>query len=212
MLWLPTFIVVVGTPPALTLVYGPGWKKLGTISLLSALFTFPFANWLNAQLMPLLNVPGTVSNVTTMADFSEAWFYGNELVGGLVILGVLTDWFVNINHITNGSGLVPDILMGQMIASAVGVFLYRKHFAEEGWYPTFMPLVSIVPGVILMMGGGFWLSLTIAVLAGISAAPVGSYIAKRLPPFVPGAVGFVSGMAVVTILLSAVLHTFDIFV
>ena len=47
-----------------------------------------------------------------------------------------------------------------------------------------MPLVSIVPGVILMMGGGFWLSLTIAVLAGISAAPVGSYIAKRLPPFV----------------------------
>lgn len=256
MLWLPTFIVVVGTPPALTLVYGPGWKKLGTISLLSALFTFPFANWLNAQLMPLLNVPGTVSNVTTMAfvgwivsaichqlpwmvpsaqkrqkqpkientqtfqwsirrtfaDFSEAWFYGNELVGGLVILGVLTDWFVNINHITNGSGLVPDILMGQMIASAVGVFLYQKHFAEEGWYPTFMPLVSIVPGVILMMGGGFWLSLTIAVLAGISAAPVGSYIAKRLPPFVPGAVGFVSGMAVVTILLSAVLHTFDIFV
>ncbi|HAP4713829.1 hypothetical protein [Enterococcus faecalis] len=259
-LWLPTFIVVVGTPPALTLVYGPGWKKLGTISLLSALFTFPFANWLNAQLMPLLNVPGTVSNVTTMAfvgwivsaichqlpwmvpsvapiaqkrqkqpkientqtfqwsirrtfaDFSEAWFYGNELVGGLVILGVLTDWFVNINHITNGSGLVPDILMGQMIASAVGVFLYRKHFAEEGWYPTFMPLVSIVPGVILMMGGGFWLSLTIAVLAGISAAPVGSYIAKRLPPFVPGAVGFVSGMAVLTILLSAVLHTFDIFV
>lgn len=144
----------------------------------------------------------------TFADFSEAWFYGNELVGGLVILGVLTDWFVNINHITNGSGLVPDILMRQMIASAVGVFLYRKHFAEEGWYPTFMPLVSIVPGVILMTGGGFWLSLAIAVLAGISAAPVGNYIAKRLPPFVPGAVGFVSGMAVVTILLSAVLHTF----
>ena len=28
-------------------------EKLGTISLLSALFTFPFANWLNAQLMPL---------------------------------------------------------------------------------------------------------------------------------------------------------------
>ena len=53
-------------------------------------------------------------------------------------------------------------------------------------------------------------SLAIAVLAGISAAPVGNYIAKRLPPFVPGAVGFVSGMAVVTILLSAVLHTFDI--
>ena len=149
-------------------------EKLGTISLLSALFTFPFANWLNAQLMPLLNVPGTVSNVTTMAfvgwivsaichqlpwmvpsvapiaqkrqkqpkientqtfqwsirrtfaDFSEAWFYGNELVGGLVILGVLTDWFVNINHITNGSGLVPDILMRQMIASAVGVFFIEN--------------------------------------------------------------------------------------
>ena len=84
-------------------------------------------------------------------------------------------------------------------------FLYRKHFAE-GWYPTFMPLVSIVPGVILMTGGGFWLSLAIAVLAGISAAPVGNYIAKRLPPFVPGAVGFVSGMAVVTICQPFCIH------
>ncbi|MGH2217881.1 hypothetical protein ACQ1ZR_19895, partial [Enterococcus faecalis] len=32
-LGLPTFIVVVGTPPVLTLVYGRGWKKLVTISL-----------------------------------------------------------------------------------------------------------------------------------------------------------------------------------
>ena len=66
------------------------------------------------------------------ADFSEAWFYGNELVGGLVILGVLTDWFVNINHITNGSGLVPDILMRQMIASAVGVFFIENISLKVG--------------------------------------------------------------------------------
>lgn len=256
-IWLPTFIVVVGTPPALTLVYGPGWKKLITISVLSSLFTFPFAHWLNGYVMPLLNIPSMVSNVATMAfvgfivsiichqlpwmtptktkiavdrsempqkhedtfsfswsmrrtfaDFSEAWFYGNEWVGLAVLIGVLIDWFLNINHITNGSGLVPDIIMGQMIASAVGIFVYRHRFTEDGWYPTFMPLVSTVPGVILMMGGGFWVSIISGIFAGIMSAPVGEYIANKLPNYFPKAVGFVSGMTIVTILLSAILQAF----
>ncbi|HDU8556253.1 TPA: hypothetical protein RHK00_001350 [Enterococcus faecalis] len=166
-----------------------------------------------------VNQQGFYKFIYFVMNFTEGEFYGGLFTTLFLLIGGLIAWQLYRKNskwqgfaIAGGSGLVPDILMGQMIASAVGVFLYRKHFAEEGWYPTFMPLVSIVPGVILMMGGGFWLSLTIAVLAGISAAPVGSYIAKRLPPFVPGAVGFVSGMAVVTILLSAVLHTFDIFV
>ncbi|GGP10791.1 hypothetical protein [Oceanobacillus neutriphilus] len=254
-LWLPTFIVVVGTPPALTLVYGPGLKKLLTISVLSALFTFPFVHWLNQYIMPLLHIPSMVSNVATMAfvglivsaichqlpwmkretskialeranttvtqntetffwsirrtlaDFSEAWFYGNELVGVFVIVGVMLDWLINIEHITNGSGLVPEILMGQIVASSVGVLLYRKRFEEQGWQPTFMPLVSTVPGVILMMGGGIGIALISAVLSGIMSAPVGDYISKRLPDYVPGAVGFVSGMTIVTILVSAVMHT-----
>lgn len=256
-MWLPTFIVVVGTPPALTLVYGPGRKKLITISLLSALFTFPFAHWLNGYVMPHLNIPSMVSNVATMAfvgfivsiichqlpwmvptktkisekraqlpqkqedtfsfswsmrrtfaDFSEAWFYGNEWIGLTVLVGVLIDWFLNINHITNGSGLVPDIIMGQMIASAVGIFVYRHRFTADGWYPTFMPLVSTVPGVILMMGGGFWFSIISGILAGIMSAPVGEYIANKLPDYFPKAVGFVSGMTIVTILLSAILQAF----
>lgn len=256
-MWLPTFIVVVGTPPALTLVYGPGWKKLLTISFLSSLFTFPFAHWLNGYVMPHLNIPSMVSNVATMAfvgfmvsiichqlpwmtmteskisiersklpqkqedtfsfswsmrrtfaDFSEAWFYGNEWIGLTVLIGVMVDWFLNINHITNGSGLVPDIVMGQMIASSVGIFAYRHRFTEDGWYPTFMPLVSTVPGVILMMGGGFWFSIISGVLAGIISAPVGEYIANKLPNYFPKAVGFVSGMTIVTILISAILQAF----
>lgn len=259
-MWLPTFIVVVGTPPALTIVYGPGWRKLFTISILSSVFTFPFAHWMNQYIMPTLHIPGMVSNIATMAlvgfvvsiichqlpwmkpstakialeranlpmrqedtetflwsirrtlaDFSEAWFYGNELIGVFVIVGVITDWLININHITNGSGLVPEILMGQMIASSVGILLYRKRYAEDGWYPTFMPLVSTVPGMILMMGGGIWISLATGVLSGIMAAPVGSYLAKRLPSYMPGAVGFVSGMTIVTILVSAILNSFEFF-
>ncbi|MGO2083714.1 hypothetical protein [Vagococcus sp.] len=255
--WLPVFIVVVGTPPALTLVYGGGWKKLLTISGLSALLTFPFAHWLNNYIIPPLNLPGMVSNVATMAfvgfivsaicrqlpwmtisqapiaierakapmkeedtlsfswsirrtfaDFSEAWFYGNEWIGLAVLIGVLLDWLLNIEHINNGSGMIPNIVMGQMIASAVGIFLYRHRFTDEGWYPTFMPLVSTVPGVILMAGGGFWFSIIVGVLSGVFSAPVGDYIAKRLPAYVPKAVGFVSGMTIVTIMVSVIMQAF----
>lgn len=256
-MWLPTFIVVVGTPPALTLIYGPGWKKLITISTLSAIFTFPFANWMNNYIMPTINVPGAVSNVATMAvigliisaicyrlpwmtpsqapiaiernkmpqkeedtfsfkwsirrtlaDFSEAWFYGNEIVGLFVLTGVLIDWFVNIDHITNGSGMVPEIVLGQIIASATGVLLYRKQFETDGWAPTFMPLVSTVPSVILMFSSGFLHTVLLGLLAGILSAPVGSYIARNLPDYVPKAVGFVSGMTVVTIIIGAVFQLF----
>lgn len=256
-IWLPVFIVVVGTPPALTLIYGGGWKKLVTISFLSALLTFPFAHWLNNYIIPLLNLPGMVSNVATMAfvglivsaicrqlpwmtvtkapiaiarakepmkeedtfsiswsirrtfaDFSEAWFYGNEWIGIAVLIGVLLDWLLNIEHINNGSGLIPNIVMGQMIASAIGIFLYRHRFTDEGWYPTFMPLVSTVPGVILLAGGGFWFSIIVGVLSGVFSAPVGDYIAKGLPDYVPKAVGFVSGMTIVTIIVSVIMQAF----
>ena len=65
-LWLPTFIVVVGTPPALTLVYGPGWKKWNDFSVECA-FHLSVCQLAECAIDAPLNVPGTVSNVTTMA-------------------------------------------------------------------------------------------------------------------------------------------------
>lgn len=65
--WLPTFITVVGIPPAIMLLYGPSWKALFTGSILGGAMGFPVAMWISKYIIPVLDVPGVVSNVFTMA-------------------------------------------------------------------------------------------------------------------------------------------------
>ncbi|SKC36747.1 hypothetical protein [Maledivibacter halophilus] len=65
--WLPTFITVVGIPPAIMLLYGPNIKALFTGSILGGIMGFPVAFWINNNIIPVLEVPGVVSNVFTMA-------------------------------------------------------------------------------------------------------------------------------------------------
>ena len=66
--WLPTFITVVGTPPAIMLLYGPSIKALLTGSILGGIMGFPVAFWISNNIIPVLGVPGVVSNVFTMAN------------------------------------------------------------------------------------------------------------------------------------------------
>ncbi|MBU5257174.1 hypothetical protein [Tissierella praeacuta] len=65
--WLPTFITVVGAPPAIMLLYGPSIKALLTGSILGGVMGFPVAFWITNNIIPVLGVPGVVSNVFTMA-------------------------------------------------------------------------------------------------------------------------------------------------
>lgn len=65
--WLPTFITVVGAPPAIMLLYGPSLKALFTGSILGGIMGFPVAMWISDYIIPVLDVPGVVSNVFTMA-------------------------------------------------------------------------------------------------------------------------------------------------
>lgn len=65
--WLPTFISVVGIAPAIMLLYGPSISALLTSSVLAGIVSFPIAFWISNNIMPLLEVPGIVANVFTMA-------------------------------------------------------------------------------------------------------------------------------------------------
>src|SRR5699024_7662632 len=65
--WLPTFITVVGAPPAIMLLYGPSLKALLTGSILGGIMGFPVGFWITNNIIPVLDVPGVVSNVFTMA-------------------------------------------------------------------------------------------------------------------------------------------------
>ena len=63
--WIPTFIVIVSVPPALTLMYGPGLKTLLTVSILGAAICTPTAYWIS-QATANLGIPGAANNVMAM--------------------------------------------------------------------------------------------------------------------------------------------------
>ncbi|WP_197073453.1 hypothetical protein [Clostridium polynesiense] len=253
--WLPTFITVVGLPPALMLIYGPSLKALLTGSILASLMSFPIALWISDNIIPVLGVPGVVSNVFTMAiteiiifqickvlpwmekvqpkainrtpkdpedeeeamkkplwflrrvaaDFSEAQFYGNEIAGLMVIVGVTIDWLLNFNHGVYGSGVIPAILLSQIVASAVGVFLYFDKFRKGGWYATYVPVVSVGPACVLMFGGTIPVALVSGVLGGIIGAPVAEYFARKVPEDFHTTIANVTSMGVSTIVVSMVI-------
>jgi hypothetical protein len=65
--WIPTFITIVAAPAAVILIYGPSFRALFTGSILGAVISFPVAFWIMTKIIPVLEVPGVVSNVFTMA-------------------------------------------------------------------------------------------------------------------------------------------------
>lgn len=253
--WLPTFITVVGIPPAIMLLYGPSISALLTGSILGGIMGFPVAFWISENIIPVLKVPGVVSNVFTMAitgilvcgickalpwmkkiparpikriikseeevlkemekpswfvrrvfaDFSEAQFYGNEIAGLFVILGVILDWVLNMNHGAYGSGAIPAIILSQFVGSSVGVFLYFDKYVEKGWYGTYVPVVSVGPACVLMFGASIKVAVLAGVLGGIIGPPMAEYFCDRLPEGYHPTIGNVTSMGITTIVVSMIL-------
>lgn len=255
--WLPTFITIVGAPPALMLIYGPNWRALITGTVLGALISYPIAFWIMTKIIPVLGVPEVVANVSTMAitgiimaqvfkvlpwikkeplnpidkgsrvltkeetikelskpswfirrvlaDFTEAPFYGNEVAGIFLLLGVIIDFVVNIHHPAYGSGVLPAIILSQIVGSAVGIYLYFNKYVELGWYATFVPVVSVGPACVLMFGGSISVAVVAGVLGAIIGGPYAEYISRKLPEDFHPTIANVTSMAVCTIIVYVVM-------
>lgn len=250
--WIPTFITVVGIPPAAMLLYGPNPKALLTCSILGAIICFPTAFWILNNIIPVLDVPGVIANTLTMAltgiivcsilkvlpwirkiprkptareersekeiiremekpswfvrrviaDFSEAPFYGNEIVGILVLIGVIIDWLLNTNHVAQGSGALPTIILSQFIGSGVGVFLYFDKFVEKGWYATYVPVVGVGPACVLFFQPTVKVAIVAGVLGGIIGGPLAEFFVDRLPEDYAPTIGNVTGIALATTIVA----------
>jgi hypothetical protein len=136
-----------------------------------------------------------------LADFSEAPFLGNELASLGLLLGVGLAFMLNPESPAYGSGLLPDLIAGQLLAATIGVLVWRKQWIRRGWYPTYIPLVSVVPATILMHGGGA-LTIVMSALAGaLIAPPLAATIAARLPKDMHSYIANVLSMAVSTLLI-----------
>ncbi|HEF4757911.1 TPA: hypothetical protein SAN82_000292 [Pseudomonas putida] len=136
-----------------------------------------------------------------LADFSEAPFFGNELASLGLILGALVAYSLNPLSPAYGSGLLLHIIGAQALASAIGVLIWRRQWMLCGWYPTYIPLVSVVPAAILAYGGSWQVIVSSALLGAMLSPPLARAIAKRLPADMHAYIANVLSMAISTLLI-----------
>lgn len=117
----------------------------------------------------------------TLADFTEPQFYGNELASIGLIGGTVLTYLLNPATPVYGSGALPSVLVAQVIAGTVGVLVFRRRWAEAGWYPTFVPVVSVAPAVALAYGPDPVALVAGAVLGALAGPPLAAWISRRLP-------------------------------
>ena len=136
-----------------------------------------------------------------LADFSEAPFYGNEWASLGLILGALLAFTLNPASPVYGSLLLPQLIGAQALTSALGIVIWRRHWMVHGWYPTYIPLVSVVPAALLTYGGSWQVIVMSALLGALIAPPLACELARRLPADMHGFIGNVLSMAISTLLI-----------
>lgn len=140
-----------------------------------------------------------------LADFSEAPFYGNEWASLGLLSGVLLAYALNPLSPAYGSGLLLHIIAAQALASLTGVIVWRRQWQKRGWYPTYVPLVSVVPAAVLTHGPGMSVMVGSALLGALIAPPLACAIAQRLPNCLHPYIGNVLSMAISTLLIVPVI-------
>jgi hypothetical protein len=246
--WQPTFAPLVSVPPALVIVYGPGWRVATTGAVLGAILVTPIALVLVNLVCVPMNMSPVVGSTLAMsvgglaafwlcrrlpwfppprttrtspppgadeapaparygpswvprrilADFTEAHFYGNEWAGAGLLLGCVLHFLLNPAAPAYGSGLLPQLLATQVLTAACGVLLWGGRWASSGWYPTFVPIVSVAPATVLAFGGTLPSIVAGAVLGAAAAPPLAAALARRLPDDVQPMVAYTAAMAVCT--------------
>lgn len=143
-----------------------------------------------------------------LADFSEAPFFGNEWASLGMLAGVLLAYALNPLSPAYGSGLLLHLVAAQAFTSLLGVIVWRSQWQKLGWYPTYVPLVSVVPAAVLTYGGSATVMIASAVLGALVAPPLAHAIARRLPQYMHPYIGNVLSMAISTLLIVPVIGYF----
>ncbi len=137
----------------------------------------------------------------SLADFSEAQFFGSEWASIGLILGVVVAYLLNPALPAYGSGLLPQILAAQALTAIVGVVLWRGQWARRPFYPTFAPVVSVAPACVLAYGGTAASIIAGAGLGAVICPPLAARISSWLPTDFHPFIGNVAAMAIATALI-----------
>ena len=141
-----------------------------------------------------------------LADFSEAQFFGNEWASAAMILGALAAYVADDVGLFYGSGLFVALLAAQVLTALTGVVVWRRRWQELGFYPTFVPVVSVAPAAVLTFGASIPAVVLAALLGALVGPPVAAAISARLPGDVHPFVGNVLSMSLSTAAVVPVLH------
>ncbi|MEF2140788.1 hypothetical protein V1U69_09410 [Vibrio alginolyticus] len=141
-----------------------------------------------------------------LADFTEAQFFGNEWASIGLIGGLILAIAIEPSSVAYGTGLVGSILIGQILTSAIGVVLWRKRWVRFGWYPTYIPVVSVVPASILIYGSDPRVIITSSLLGAIIAPQLAKAISSKLPPHFHPFIGNVCSMAISTTIVISIIR------
>lgn len=131
-----------------------------------------------------------------LADYSEPMFVGNELAGACLIIGSLISWLLNPLHPIYGTGLFPACLLSQILTGAIAMYVYWDGWMDNDFFPTFVPVVSVAPAMVLLFGGSMPVILISAVLGALSCPALALMINEKIPPHWHGMVGFTGSMAI----------------
>ncbi len=143
-----------------------------------------------------------------LADFSEVTFFGNEWASLGLLGGLLLAYLLSPASPAYGSDLVIELITGQALASLLGVVIWRRHWIDLGWYPTYLPIVSIVPVALMTYGGQVSVVLLSALLGAAVLPPLAIAITLRLPDDMPVHVGCALAMALGTLVLNPLIGLF----
>ncbi|MGW7276505.1 hypothetical protein ACWGH5_39175 [Streptomyces sp. NPDC054864] len=136
-----------------------------------------------------------------LADLSEAQFFGNEWASAALVAGALLTYATAPKSLAYGSELFLTILIGQFVAALAGVVVWRQRWLSAGFYPTFVPVVSLVPAAVLTYDGALAATAVAALGGALVVPPTAAAISARLPASFHPFVGNVAAMSICTALI-----------
>lgn len=128
--------------------------------------------------------------------FSEPMYIGNEFVGIAIILGTLFSWFLNPQHTCYGGGILPELIMSELLTGAIAIYFYWDKWKERGYYPTFAPVVSVGPTMAVMYGANIAIIIIGVVLGAIITPAIADRFTSKLPSHWHPVVGNTGAMTV----------------
>ncbi len=160
---------------------------------------------LGAVNAPVMNGEWFVKRI--FAEFTEPVFYSNELAGFLFVIGGVLTIFLNPKNPGYGDGNVYlVILASQILAAAIGIFLYWHRWFEQGWYATFVPLASLTPAFVLFYGTDLYVVVTGAIVGAVFMPPVADWISRTLCKEHHGYIGCVVSMWICCLMFIAIFN------